>query len=98
MLNGGFVLVRVTAPPDGWSASERNERRSRDSSCSHPASLSEPIEDPADPDLVVDTRSRSPVRAARRVIEFLEGSGYLASPHRAQPLTRVGDGGLAAVS
>ncbi len=77
--NGGFVLVHVVTPLDVCEQRDRKGLylKARMGLLPHFTGVSDPYEEPSDADLVVDARAESPDQAAQRIIDHLQGLGYL---------------------
>ncbi len=77
--NGGFVLVHVVTPLDVCEQRDRKGLylKARMGLLPHFTGVSDPYEEPSDADLVVDARAESPDQADQRIIDHLQGLGYL---------------------
>jgi len=92
--NGGFVLVHVVTPLDVCEQRDRKGlyTKARMGLLPQFTGVSDPYETPGDADLVIDARSESPERAARRIISHLQDCGYLATADREETARRRGNG------
>jgi sulfate adenylyltransferase len=77
--SGGFVLVHVSTPLEVCEARDRKGlyAKARAGLVEHFTGISDPYEPPADAELVIDTTDTTPDAAADRILEYLEGQGYL---------------------
>jgi sulfate adenylyltransferase len=78
-LDGQFVLVHVATP---LNVCEKRDRKglyakARAGLLPQFTGVSDPYEEPADADLVLDGETESPEQAAGRIIEYLQERGYL---------------------
>jgi sulfate adenylyltransferase len=87
-LGGGFVLVHVATPLDVCEQRDPKGHYAKARLGLLPGftGISDPYEEPADAEIVLDTRTRTADQAARRILEYLEEQGYLPAPAvRARP-------------
>ncbi len=78
---GGFVLVHVATPLEVCEARDRKGlyAKAREGIIKEFTGISDPYEEPADADHVIDTTDMTPDEAAQEVLLHLESQGYLAS-------------------
>ena len=78
---GGFVLVHVSTPLEICEARDRKGMyaKARAGIIKEFTGISDPYEEPADADVVIDTAGLSPAEAAREVLLFLERQGYISA-------------------
>src|SRR5579859_929216 len=76
---GGFVLVHVATPLEVCEARDRKGlyAKARAGIVKEFTGISDPYEEPADADVVIDTTSTTPAEAAQQVILHLEREGYI---------------------
>lgn len=76
---GGFVLVHVATPLDVCEARDRKGlyAKARAGVLKEFTGISDPYEEPADADIVIDTTSITPEEAAQDVLLHLEREGYI---------------------
>ncbi len=76
---GGFVLVHVATPLEVCEARDRKGlyAKARAGVLKEFTGISDPYEEPADADIVIDTTSITPEEAAQDVILHLEREGYI---------------------
>jgi sulfate adenylyltransferase len=76
---GGFVLVHVATPLEVCESRDRKGlyAKARAGLVKEFTGISDPYEEPADADLVIDTTSTTPAEAAQEVILHLEREGYI---------------------
>jgi sulfate adenylyltransferase len=76
---GGFVLVHVATPLEVCEARDRKGlyAKARAGVLKEFTGISDPYEEPADADVVIDTTSITPEEAAQDVILHLEREGYI---------------------
>jgi sulfate adenylyltransferase len=76
---GGFVLVFVATPIE--TCEERDRKglyaKARAGILKEFTGISDPYEEPADADLVIDTTQMSPEEAAQEILLYLEREGYV---------------------
>jgi sulfate adenylyltransferase len=79
--SGGFFLIHVATPLDVCEERDRKGlyAKARLGLLPHFTGVSDPYEEPADAEIVIDTMSESPDEAAAHIIEHLEQRGYLLS-------------------
>lgn len=80
--HGGFVLVHVATPVEVCEQRDRKGlyAKARAGVLTEFTGISDPYEEPADADLVLDTTGLSTEAAAAAVIEHLERAGFLPPP------------------
>jgi sulfate adenylyltransferase len=80
--SGGFFLVHVATPLEVCEKRDRKGlyAKARMGLLPHFTGVSDPYEEPADAEIVVDTRTESAEQAAMRVFAYLQRSGYMAGP------------------
>ncbi len=78
---GGFVLVHVATPLEVCEERDRKGlyAKARAGIIKEFTGISDPYEEPADADLVIDTSEMTPEEAAQRVILYLEKQGYVGA-------------------
>ena len=76
---GGFVLVHVSTPLEVCEARDRKGlyAKARAGVLTEFTGISDPYEEPADADIVIDTTSITPEEAAQDVLLHLEREGYI---------------------
>ena len=76
---GGFILVHVATPLEVCESRDRKGlyAKARAGLVKEFTGISDPYEEPADADLVIDTTSITPAEAAQDVILHLEREGYI---------------------
>ncbi len=76
---GGFVLVHISTPLEVCEARDRKGlyARARAGIIPEFTGVSDPYEEPADADLVLDTSERTPEQAAQEILLHLEREGYV---------------------
>ncbi|HEX7182446.1 MAG TPA: bifunctional sulfate adenylyltransferase/adenylylsulfate kinase [Thermoanaerobaculia bacterium] len=83
---GGFVLVHVATPIE--TCEERDRKglyaKARAGILKEFTGISDPYEEPADADLVIDTTQMSPEEAAQEILLYLEREGYVGASMTAQ--------------
>jgi len=83
---GGFVLVHVATPIA--TCEERDRKglyaKARAGILKEFTGISDPYEEPADADLVIDAATLSPEEAAQEILLFLEKEGYVGAGLAAQ--------------
>jgi len=79
---GAFVLVHVATDLEVCEARDRKGlyAKARAGLLPEFTGVSDPYEEPADADLVINTAQITPEEAADRVLAYLEGSGYVLLP------------------
>ncbi len=77
---GGFLLVHVATPVDVCEARDRKGlyAKARAGILKEFTGISDPYEEPADADVVIDTTTHSAEEAAQQVILHLESEGYIS--------------------
>ncbi|MGB0652274.1 MAG: bifunctional sulfate adenylyltransferase/adenylylsulfate kinase [Thermoplasmatota archaeon] len=77
---GGFVLVHVATPLEECEKRDRKGlyAKARQGIIKEFTGISDPYEEPADADLVIDTLGITPEQAAHQVLLHLEHEGYIA--------------------
>jgi sulfate adenylyltransferase len=83
---GGFVLVYVATPIEVCEERDRKGlyAKARAGILKEFTGISDPYEEPADADLVIDTGKLSPEEAAQEILLFLEREGYVGASMVAQ--------------
>jgi sulfate adenylyltransferase len=78
---GGFILVHVATPIEVCEGRDRKGlyAKARAGLLKEFTGISDPYEEPADAELVIDTTSTTPAEAAQEVILHLEREGYIAA-------------------
>jgi sulfate adenylyltransferase len=78
---GGFELVWVSTPIEVCEARDRKGlyAKARAGIIKEFTGISDPYEEPADADVVLDTTDITPEQAAQRIILHLESQGYVAA-------------------
>ncbi len=78
---GGFVLVHIATPIEVCEARDRKGlyAKARAGLVKEFTGISDPYEEPADAELVIDTTSTTAAEAAQEVILHLEREGYIGS-------------------
>jgi sulfate adenylyltransferase len=83
---GGFVLVHIATPIE--TCEERDRKglyaKARAGLIKEFTGISDPYEEPADADLVIDTTQLSPEEAAQEILLYLEREGYVGASMTAQ--------------
>jgi sulfate adenylyltransferase len=76
---GGFVEVYVSTPLEVCEARDRKGlyAKARAGILKEFTGISDPYEEPENPQLVIDTQGLTPELAAHRVLVKLEGLGYI---------------------
>jgi sulfate adenylyltransferase len=84
---GGFVLVHVATPIGVCEERDRKGlyAKARAGILKEFTGISDPYEEPADADLVIDASAMSPEEAAQEILLFLEREGYVGASMVAQP-------------
>ncbi len=79
---GGFVLVHVSTPLEVCEARDRKGMyaKARAGIIKEFTGISDPYEEPADADVVIDTSAMTPAEASREVLIYLERQGYISAP------------------
>src|SRR2546422_390126 len=79
---GGFVLIHVATPIEVCEERDRKGlyAKARAGILKEFTGVSDPYEEPADADLVVDTTAVTPAEAAQQIILHLEREGYIGPP------------------
>lgn len=80
--HGGYVLVHVNTPLEVCEARDRKGlySRARAGVIPHFTGISDPYEEPEDPDVVIDTSFLTPEEGAQQIFLFLEKEGYIGPP------------------
>ncbi|HEX3126482.1 MAG TPA: bifunctional sulfate adenylyltransferase/adenylylsulfate kinase [Thermoanaerobaculia bacterium] len=83
---GGFVLVFVATPIEVCEERDRKGlyAKARAGILKEFTGISDPYEEPADADVVIDTTRLSPEEAAQEILLFLEREGYVGASMVAQ--------------
>jgi sulfate adenylyltransferase len=83
---GGFVLVHVATPLDVCEGRDRKGlyAKARAGILKEFTGISDPYEEPADADLVIDASAMSPEESAQEILLFLEKEGYVGASMVAQ--------------
>src|SRR5205085_12169874 len=83
---GGFVLVHVATPLEMCEARDRKGlyAKARAGVLKEFTGISDPYEEPADADLVIDAAAMSPEEAAQEILLYLEREGYVGGGMAAQ--------------
>jgi len=78
---GGFVLVHVSTPLEVCESRDRKGMyaKARAGIIKEFTGISDPYENPADADVVIDTAGVTPDEATREVLLFLERQGYISA-------------------
>src|SRR5207237_1224196 len=78
---GGFLLVHLATSIETCEARDRKGlyAKARAGIVKEFTGVSDPYEEPADAELVIDTTSISPAEAAQEIILYLEREGYIAA-------------------
>src|SRR2546425_1150422 len=78
---GGFLLVHIATPLEVCESRDRKGlyAKARAGIMKEFTGISDPYEEPADADVVIDTTSITPAEAAQEVILYLEREGYIAA-------------------
>ncbi len=81
---GGFVLVHVATPVEVCEQRDRKGlyAKARAGIIKEFTGISDPYEEPADADVVIDTTSTSPEEAANQIVLSLEHLGYIGARTR----------------
>jgi sulfate adenylyltransferase len=76
---GGFVLVFVATPIETCEQRDRKGlyAKARAGILKEFTGISDPYEEPADADLVIDTTQLTPEEAAQEILLYLEREGYV---------------------
>jgi sulfate adenylyltransferase len=76
---GGFVLVHIATPIEVCEERDRKGlyAKARAGILKEFTGISDPYEEPADADLVIDTTKLSPEESAQEILLFLEREGYV---------------------
>ena len=76
---GGFVLVHIATPIEVCEERDRKGlyAKARAGILKEFTGISDPYEEPADADLVLDTTKLSPEESAQEILLFLEREGYV---------------------
>jgi sulfate adenylyltransferase len=84
---GGFVLVHVATPIGVCEERDRKGlyAKARAGILKEFTGISDPYEEPADADLVIDASAMSPEEAAQEILLFLEREGYVGASMVTQP-------------
>jgi len=84
---GGFVLVYVATPIGVCEERDRKGlyAKARAGILKEFTGISDPYEEPADADLVIDASAMSPEEAAQEILLYLEREGYVGASMAAQP-------------
>ncbi len=82
---GGFVLVHIATPLEVCEARDRKGlyAKARAGIVKEFTGISDPYEQPADAELVIDTTELSPEEAAQQIILHLEREGYIGAESQA---------------
>ncbi|MGQ0849009.1 MAG: bifunctional sulfate adenylyltransferase/adenylylsulfate kinase [Actinomycetota bacterium] len=80
--NGGFVLVHIATPLEVCEQRDRKGlyAKARAGLLPEFTGISDPYEEPADAEVVIDTSLLSPEEAANQIVLFLERLGYISGP------------------
>jgi sulfate adenylyltransferase len=78
---GGFVLVHVATPLEICEQRDRKGlyAKARAGVIKEFTGISDPYEEPADADIVIDTTELTPEEAAQQIVLHLEREGYIGS-------------------
>jgi sulfate adenylyltransferase len=78
---GGFILVHLATPLEVCEARDRKGlyAKARAGILTEFTGISDPYEEPADAEVVIDTSRYSPAEAVQRIILHLEQEGYLGA-------------------
>ena len=78
---GGFVLVHVNTPLEVCEARDRKGlyAKARAGIVKEFTGISDPYEEPADADVVIDTTTTTAAEAAQQVILHLEREGFITA-------------------
>ena len=78
---GGFVLVHISTPLDVCESRDRKGMyaKARAGIIKEFTGISDPYEEPADAEVIVDTSTVTPEEGAREVLLFLEREGYISA-------------------
>lgn len=81
---GGFVLVYVNTPLDVCESRDRKGlyAKARAGLIAEFTGISDPYEEPANPGVVIDTRTMSAEEAAQEILLYLEREGFVGVDHR----------------
>lgn len=84
---GGFILVYVATPIGICEERDRKGlyAKARAGILKEFTGISDPYEEPADADLVIDASAMSPEEAAQEILLYLEREGYVGASMAAQP-------------
>ena len=76
---GGFILVHVATSIDVCEQRDRKGlyAKARAGILKEFTGISDPYEEPADADLVIDTTKLSPEESAQEILLYLEREGYV---------------------
>jgi sulfate adenylyltransferase len=76
---GGFVLIHIATPIEVCEARDRKGlyAKARAGILKEFTGVSDPYEEPADAELVIDTSAVSPAEAAQQILNHLEREGYI---------------------
>jgi sulfate adenylyltransferase len=77
--HGGFELVWISTPIEVCEVRDRKGlyAKARAGIIKEFTGISDPYEEPADADVVIDTSDITPENAAQRIILHLESEGYI---------------------
>ncbi len=83
---GGFVLVHIATPIEVCEQRDRKGlyAKARAGILKEFTGISDPYEEPADADLVIDASAASPEEAAQEILLYLEKQGYVGASMAAQ--------------
>jgi sulfate adenylyltransferase len=83
---GGYVLVHVSTPIDVCEERDRKGlyAKARAGIIKEFTGISDPYEEPVDPDVLLDTSRLTPEEAAHEVLLHLESEGYIGANRRQQ--------------
>ena len=81
---GGFELVHIATPLEVCETRDRKGlyAKARAGVIQQFTGISDPYEEPADADVVIDTTNVSPDEAAQQIILHLEREGYIGARRR----------------
>ena len=79
---GGFILVHVNTPLEVCETRDRKGlyAKARAGIIKQFTGISDPYEDPENPEIPLDTTDLSPEESAQKIILFLEREGYIGTP------------------
>ena len=79
---GGFILVHVNTPLEVCETRDRKGlyAKARAGIIKQFTGISDPYEDPENPEIPLDTSDLSPEESAQKIILFLESEGYIGTP------------------